>query len=515
MSMTTECPALWPSARRFAAHLLALVAALMMAAVVPAAAAEAPANNAVLIFDHSSSMWTQINGTPKITIARDMLTSLFDEFENRINLGIVLFGNKSNACEDVETLKPIGNLVTEEYTKAIASTKPKGTAPLSASLNAAAKMFPAKPGARSIIVVTDGRDDCKADPCATARSLKQKSPETHVHLIAFDPTAGEKLQELSCVAEETGGVFATAVNEGELEVALRKAFELASTGAGGKAAGPSGAGFGQVAGGIGSPGGSPATSNDPGTLALAAIAAPNTQPLTAGVIWRIYDGRAQDDGSYKLVRTQREPRPSLSLAPGDYLVNASFGRAQITKRITVWPGKHLDDIFNMNVGGLRLYATLSKQPLVSEHSLTFDIYSEETDQSGNRRKIVNNAKPGIVIRLNGGTYRVQSTYGDSNAVIEVDVAVEPGKITEATVDHQAGKITFKLVQKSGGEALADTIWNISTGDGLLVKKSGGAFPSHVLAAGTYKVKVQHNGNEYEAAFSVAPGDKKVVEVVMP
>lgn len=513
MSMTTSSPAVTPYALRLVASILALIVAAITAFGSPVAAAEK--NNAVLIFDHSSSMWTQINGTPKITIARDMLGSLFDEFENRVNLGVLAFGTKSTSCDDFETLKPIGNLSTQDYTKAIANTKPKGTAPLAASLNMAAKMFPAKPGPRTIIVVTDGRDDCKADPCAAARSLKQKSPETIVHLVAFDPTANEKLQELSCVAEETGGVFATAVNEGEFEVAIRKAFELGISGASGKQAGPSGAGFGHLPGGIGMPGGSPATSNDPGTLALSAIMAPNTPALNSGIAWRIYDGRAQDDGSYKLVKILRDPRPALTLAPGDYLVNASLGRAQITKRVTVWPGKHLEDTFNMNAGGMRLYATLAKQPLVSEHSLTFDVYSEETDQSGNRRKIVNNAKPGVVIRLNGGTYRVQSTYGDSNAVIEVDVTVEPGKITEATIDHQAGKITFKLVQKSGGEALADTIWYISTGEGVFVKKSGGAFPSHVLAVGTYKVKVQHNNNEYEAAFSVSSGDKKVVEVVMP
>lgn len=511
MSMTTSSPSRRPAFGRVAYILLVLMAVLT---VVPSRA-RAENRNVVLIFDHSASMWTQINGTPKITIARDMLTSLFDEFENRLNLGIVAFGAKSNSCEDIETLKPIGNLQTQEYTAAIANTKPKGTAPLTASLNAAAKLFPAKPGPRSIVVVTDGRDDCKADPCAAARSLKQKSPETIVHLIAFDPAAGEKLQELSCVAEQTGGMFATAVNEGELEVALRKAFELGSTGSEGKQAGPSGAGFGQLPGGIGMPGGAAATSNDPGTLGLTAIMAPNTSPLTSGVTWRIYDGRALDDGSYKLVKIQRDPRPSLTLAPGDYLINASFGRAQITKRVTVWPGKHLDDTFNMNVGGLRLYATLAKQPLASEHQLTFDVFSEETDQSGSRRRIVANAKPGVVIRMSGGTYRVQSTYGDSNAIIDVDATVEPGKITEATVDHQAGKITFRLVLQSGGEALADTVWNIFTGEGTFVKKSGGAFPSHVLAAGTYKVKVQHNGYEYEAAFSVSPGDKKVVEVVKP
>jgi hypothetical protein len=119
------------------------------------------------------------------------------------------------------------------------------------------------------------------------------------------------------------------------------------------------------------------------------------------------------------------------------------------------------------------------------------------------------------MRLNEGKYRVHSVYGDANAVIEAVVTVEPGKLTEATVDHQAGKVTFKLVLKPGGEAMADTIWNIFSGDGQLVKRSGGAFPSHVLAAGTYQLKVEHSGQEIAATFAVDAGDKKQVEVVMP
>jgi hypothetical protein len=95
------------------------------------------------------------------------------------------------------------------------------------------------------------------------------------------------------------------------------------------------------------------------------------------------------------------------------------------------------------------------------------------------------------------------------------VTVEPGKLTEATLDHQAGKVNFRLVEKSGGEALADTIWQIYSDNGQLVKRSGGAFPSHVLAAGSYEVRVAHGAQEYAAKFAVEAGEKKQVEVVMP
>jgi hypothetical protein len=493
---------------------LALASMLNVGLLAGSALAE---SNAVLIFDHSSSMWTQIGGTPKVVAARDLLKTLIEENEGKLNLGILLFGSKkANACEDIDTLKPIGAIDTKAYSQALDGAKPKGTAPVAASLAAANAMFKGS-GPRSIIMIVDGPDNCKGDPCAAARALKQKSPDAIVHLIAFDAQAEERMKDLSCVAEATGGMFATAVSEDELELQLRRAFQLALAGT------PAGPGAAKLA--ALSPGAVPPpnagegppvfTSSEPGTIALSAVIADGGQPLSSGVTWRVFDARVQDDGSYRLVSTRRESKPSVTMPPGEYLINAAYGRANVTKRLTIWPGKEQQDIFNLNAGGLRLYATLARQPLLSEHALSFDVFSEETDQFGNRRKVIGGAKPGIVMRLNGGNYRVHSVYGDSNAVIEADVSVEPGKLTEATIDHQAGKVTFRLVMKPGGEAMADTIWNIYSGDGQLVKRSGGAFPSHVLAAGSYQLKVEHDGKEIAASFTVEPGDKKQVEVVMP
>ena len=94
------------------------------------------------------------------------------------------------------------------------------------------------------------------------------------------------------------------------------------------------------------------------------------------------------------------------------------------------------------------------------------------------------AKPGLIIRLNSGIYHIKSTYGGANATVEANVTVEAGKLTEAAVNHSAGKVTFKLVRKEGGEALARTRWHIQTSDGRTIAKSIGAFPTHILAGGT-------------------------------
>ncbi len=73
-------------------------------------------------------------------------------------------------------------------------------------------------------------DECKADPCAVAAELKEKSPRTIIHFIALGEKSEEKLAELACVPEQTGGIFAAAQNEAELNEALQKVFQLAALG---------------------------------------------------------------------------------------------------------------------------------------------------------------------------------------------------------------------------------------------------------------------------------------------
>jgi hypothetical protein len=258
----------------------------------------------------------------------------------------------------------------------------------------------------------------------------------------------------------------------------------------------------------------PPTTGAPAPVTLTAYLTEGGAPMTSGVVWRIFEGRATKDGSYKLLLSLREPQPTVELNPGEYLINIAYGRANLTKKIGVWPQNPLKEDFVVNAGGLRINPTLAHQPIQAEHLLKFELYADTQDQFGARQKVLDNMRPGIVIRLNSGIYHVVSTYGDANSTVSTDVVVEPGKITEAGIDHDAGKVTLKLVQRPGGEAAADTRWIIYNVGGEVIKESAGAFPSHILAAGEYRVAAEHGGLQYAGAFTVAPGDNKLVEVLM-
>jgi hypothetical protein len=258
----------------------------------------------------------------------------------------------------------------------------------------------------------------------------------------------------------------------------------------------------------------PPTSGPPALVTFTAYLSEGSAPMTSGIVWRIFAGHAGSDGNYRLLTTLHDPRPAIELKPGEYLVNIAYGRANLTKKIGVWPEKPANEDFVVNAGGLRLTATLARAPITQEHLLKFEIFSDTQDQSGNRQKMLADLRPGVVMRLNSGVYHIVSTYGDANSSIATDVVIEPGKITEAGIDHDAGKVTFKLVQRSGGEAVADTRWTIYNASGDVVKESAGAFPTHILAAGEYRVAAQHGERQFAGAFSVGAGDTKLVEVLM-
>ena len=237
--------------------------------------------------------------------------------------------------------------------------------------------------------------------------------------------------------------------------------------------------------------------------------------LQGGLTWRVYASKTSPDGnSYKLLSTHREAMPTAALLPGEYLVNAAYGLSNLTKKITVESGRSLEETFVLNTGGLKLAAVLPAGEALPESAVRFDILSDEEDQFGNRQTILHNAKPGVVIRLNAGAYRIESLYGDANATIRADVTVEPGKITEATVKQTGSKTTFKLVQSLGGEALADTKWTILTSAGDVVKENAGALPTHILAPGSYAVVADHGGSSYTRKFSIESGEAKQIEVVV-
>ncbi len=254
-------------------------------------------------------------------------------------------------------------------------------------------------------------------------------------------------------------------------------------------------------------------STAPGQVNLLALLTADGQRIDQGIVWRVYEDTPGAKGESKLLLTMREPSPTVPLKPGDYIINAAFGRADLTRKITVTPGAAMSEKFVLNAGGLRVTVLVDGAP-PAPNTVSYDIFSGERDQSDNRTRVMSRSKPNVVIRLNAGIYRIVSTYGDANATVEADVTVEAGKLTEATLAHSAAHVTFKLVTRLGGEALPDTQWTVQTPEGHVVKRSVGALPTHILAPGTYTIIAKSGARAFKRDFTLANGENAQVEVLM-
>lgn len=523
--------------------------------------------NVILILDSSRSMWGQIGGVNKVVSARNAISGITRELEGQLNLGLVSYGHRqATGCSDIQLMLNPGQHKASEFIKIVNSIKPKGSTPIAASLIKAAKAARYKERQTSLILIADGLDNCNANPCDTAAELKRDGKDLIIHAIAFDAKQKNKLTALRCVAENTGGTFASATNESELVESLKAAFKVAMTPPMPKisaapqpmevaaqaeetiqqetAQGPIPKSDPLTTGSVAqtppaqatpsitpqasktaqapekadktTPQQTLAKSGDAVPVTLSARTVENGTIIKSGLVWWIYKNNKNKDGKYQLVETFRDATPTAALPPGSYRIAAAYGKVNLIKDIEVTSGRALQETFILNAGGLRLGAVTLKGTTIPPNSVRYDLFADETesDQFGKRKIILRDAKPGVVLRLNAGAYHVVSTYGDANAVVRADVTVEPGRLTDATINHSAAKVTLKLVTQPGGEALADTQWNILTIGGDIVKESAGALPSHILAAGNYSVLARHGGKNYTREFVVEPGETKQIEVVI-
>ncbi len=196
----------------------------MVFAVGLAAPSLAEDTTTILVLDGSNSMWGQIDGEAKITIAQRVITRLLDDLPEDQPLGLTAYGHRqAGDCSDIETIVAPATGTQSAIAEAVRNIRPTGKTPMTDAVRAAAEAIGYTETPATVILVSDGIETCEADPCAAARAMEQAGVDFTAHVVGFAVTDAEALAQFQCLADETGGTFTSASDGDELARALADA----------------------------------------------------------------------------------------------------------------------------------------------------------------------------------------------------------------------------------------------------------------------------------------------------
>jgi Ca-activated chloride channel homolog len=218
---------------RLAVHIKVIVAATLLATIPtvghPRPVAAEPVDDArlLLLLDSSGSMKEpDASGATKIDAAKKALNTVVDRLPAQAQVGLRVYGaerlapSHPRACTDTELVVPVGRADAAALNRAIAGYLPAGQTPIAYSLRkAAADLGPAGP--RTILLVSDGEESCKADPCAVAKQIRGAGIDLTVDVVGLHVNTKARRQ-LACIAKVGGGTYYDARDADQLTATLNR-----------------------------------------------------------------------------------------------------------------------------------------------------------------------------------------------------------------------------------------------------------------------------------------------------
>ena len=201
----------------------ALLASALLLATASVAASEPQQARTIIVMDGSGSMWGQIDGRPKLEIARETVADVVGKLPANQTLGLIAYGHRRKGdCKDIELIVPPAPGTSGKVLNAVNDMRFLGMTPLSEAVRQAAQALRHTEQAATVVLVTDGLETCNLDPCAVANELEKSGVNFTAHVIGFGLTKDEGAK-VACLATNTGGRYLQASDGAALSAALRQA----------------------------------------------------------------------------------------------------------------------------------------------------------------------------------------------------------------------------------------------------------------------------------------------------
>ncbi|OYU39313.1 MAG: hypothetical protein CFE33_11650 [Pseudorhodobacter sp. PARRP1] len=514
----------------------------------------------IIVLDGSGSMWGQIDGKPKLEIAREALAEVLKTIPADTELGLIAYGHRSKgACDDIETLVAPAQGTAQAISDAAAKMQFLGKTPLTEAVRRAASELHSTEEKATVVLITDGIETCEGDPCALAQELESSGVDFTAHVVGFGLTKDEGKQ-VACLAEDTGGQYITADDLDSLKVALQATVIAAPE---------------------------PAPAPEPAKPAQLDLNFLPTLVLAPGVkkpedstdiAWEIHaknpDGTTGDritteynavksfiePGEYRLVtildqavqesditltadklaapeinmnaaRLILHPKPDAAgaestdasvnitsasgidttnygpsrfyLPAGDYTITGTMGQAKVTETITLKPGDLVERDLIIGSGLAVVDGYYVEGLLMESTQHSVEILSAKQALDGSHDTITTSYGPASKFELSPGDYIARVTEG--GAIAETPFTVKAGERVNVSVILQAGVLAVTAPGASQitiYKAKADLAGNRTQMSFTYADNVTIALPE-----GDYLVETERDGVKAEAAAKVTKGER--------
>ena len=439
--------------------------------------------NTILVLDGSGSMWGQIDGVNKIVIARNVIADLLEDMADEVSLGLTVYGHRERGnCADIQTLVEPAPFTQDRILEAVNAINPRGRTPMADAVVAAAQSLRHTEEPATVILVSDGIENCNPDPCVIAAELEASGVAFTAHVIGFDVAEeAEALAQMQCIADNTGGSFLTADNAAELSQALQQVVQAPV----------------------------------PVLTRIEALVTPQMTPPTRAITWTLLDGTGVPISTgVQGVAIQAE------LLPGNYVAQAARAEPegsvtyQTSFTVVEQPGAPV--VVSMpaivETSPITFSARVEPDMSVPASQLNWTLYSAE-----NAVLFGPLAAPGGSVALLPGDYRLEVERVSTGTRHEARFTVEANTPQDVIVPLPALLVDISFVARIGdvgGVTITDpVIWEVTPLDPApeIAMTNPATLP---LGRGAYRVTAYWTVQEQEQSvdFVVVDQPREIVVV---
>ncbi|MFD2750218.1 VWA domain-containing protein [Virgibacillus siamensis] len=192
--------------------------------------------NIEIILDSSGSMANPAGSGTRMDVAKESINAFLSQVPEEANVSLRVYGHKGTgsdsdkemSCDAIEQVYGFDSFKEGKFQNALDKFQPSGWTPLAGALKQSKKAlskFDTKKNTNLIYVVSDGIETCGGDPVKVAKSLANSNAKPIINIIGFQ-TDAEAQKQLEKMAEVSGGIFASADNEEELQEEFQRAKEV-------------------------------------------------------------------------------------------------------------------------------------------------------------------------------------------------------------------------------------------------------------------------------------------------